>query len=130
MQLVSYIPCTLAFAHPVSHWPRRKSPLLFNSPSLLLTSEFLLNFPCRFLFSIYHTDSCAVPCAVRNVLAHAVVRIRIAVSSNTLSSFECFMSIGAGFRFRNSVIDYSLCAGRSCSLCHGNVRLGCIKCPS
>jgi hypothetical protein len=55
MQPVSYIPRTLAFAHPVSLWPRRKSPLLFNSPSLLLTSLFLLNFLCRFLYSIYHT---------------------------------------------------------------------------
>jgi hypothetical protein len=31
----------------------------------------------------------------------------VPVSSNTLFSFECFMSIGAGFGYRNSDRDYA-----------------------
>jgi len=50
---------------------------------------------------------------------------------NTLSSFECFVLIGAGFGYRNTDRDYPLCpeggevrlwrARRSCSLCNGDV---------
>jgi hypothetical protein len=101
MQLVSYSSHTRFHIHLVTLWPRKKCLLLLNSSRLLLAYVFIFpeNTPVPpFLSSISRTLYQALSDTSSHMHLHAYV---LFVSSYTLSSVECFMSIGAGYEIEN-----------------------------